>query len=149
MQIIEAVTRSGVGISPGAPILDAAKLMEQRGVGALVVVDDNGGPVGFVTDRDLVRRGTAGHLDPSARVDAVMSSPAVTVDAGVDAAEACAAFVANSIRHLVVTQDGTFVGVVTMKDVMPGVPVPTGPARPRSASVTSASARRQTPAKAG
>ena len=148
MQVIEAVSRNGVGIGPGASIVDAARLMEQRGVGALVVVDE-GFPVGFVTDRDLVRRGTAGRLDPSARIDAVMSLPAVTVDADADVLEACAAFEANSIRHLVVTRGGTLVGVVTMKDVMPAVPLPRTPTRPSTASVPSASRRRPAPAKVG
>ena len=118
MQVIEAVTRSGVSISPAATLVDAAKLMEQRGVGALVVVDQ-GVPVGFVTDRDLVRRGTAHRLAPGARVDAVMSAPVVTIESTSDLRAASDALVAHSIRHLVVTRGGTFVGVVNAHDVAP------------------------------
>ncbi len=118
MQVIEAVTRSGVSISPAATLVDAANLMEQRGVGALVVVAE-GVPVGFVTDRDLVRRATAHRLAPSARVDAVMTAPVVTIDASTDLRAATEALDAHAIRHLVVTRGDTFVGVVNVQDVQP------------------------------
>lgn len=118
MHVIDAVTRSGVSIRSSATIMDAAKLMEQRGVGSLVVVD-GGEPVGLVTDRDLVRRQTARRLAPDARVDEVMSSPLITIDAEADLRDAAHELDSHSIRHLVVTRKGGFVGVVTEGDLEP------------------------------
>ena len=49
MQAIDVVRRLGVRVSPHRPIRDAAKIMDQAGVGCLAVVDDNR-LVGIVTD---------------------------------------------------------------------------------------------------
>jgi len=80
MRTIEAVRRSAVGIGPERTIREAARMMEEAGVGALAVIQQEQ-LVGIVTDRDLVRRGLALDLPGDARVDAVMSAPVVTVDA--------------------------------------------------------------------
>ena len=59
MRTIEAIRRSGVAVEPGATIRDAAGVMEQAGVGAVVILEQDR-PIGIVTDRDLVCRGLAG-----------------------------------------------------------------------------------------
>ena len=53
MRAIEAVRRSAVGIEPGRTIREAARIMDQAGVGALAVIDGDE-LVGIVTDRDSV-----------------------------------------------------------------------------------------------
>lgn len=137
MQVIEALTRCGVSIGTDATLVDAANLMEERRVGSLVVVDGDV-PVGLVTDRDLVRRATARRLDPAARVDGVMSAPPVTIDAGADLGEALRLFETHAIRHLVVTRDRQFVGVVTWNDIVDDLAAsPRSPLRPRTALLPS------------
>ena len=81
MRTIDRIHRSGVGITPERTIAEAAEIMEQAGVGCLAVIEGDQ-VVGIVTDRDLVRRGMARRLPLDARVDAVMSSPPLTIDAG-------------------------------------------------------------------
>lgn len=117
MRTIDAVRRSGVAIEPDRTVHDAAVLMEQAGVGTLVVVDD-GRPVGILTDRDLVRRVMARGLESSARVDGVMSSPVVTIDADADLHDAFACFRTHALRRLVVERDGKLAGVVTVDDLL-------------------------------
>jgi CBS domain-containing protein len=117
---IDAVRRSGVGIAPDRTVHDAAVLMEQAGVGSLAVVEGDQ-LVGIVTDRDLVRRALAKNLSPEARVDGVMSSPVVTIDARADLRDAFALFRTNAVRRLPVVQDGQFVGMVTVDDLLVGL----------------------------
>lgn len=117
MRTIDAVRRSGVAIAPDRTVHDAAVLMEQAGVGALVVVDDEH-PMGIVTDRDLVRRAMARGLDPTARVDGVMTTPVVTIDADADVHDAFASFRTHALRRLVVLRDGKLAGVVTVDDLL-------------------------------
>jgi CBS domain-containing protein len=117
MRTIEAIRRSGVGITPGQTVREAAGLMEQTGVGSLAVIDD-GRLVGIVTDRDLVRRALARELPADARVDAVMSSPAITINADADHHDAFALFGSYGVRRLAVVQDGRFVGMVTVDDLL-------------------------------
>ncbi|HVA05183.1 MAG TPA: CBS domain-containing protein [Acidimicrobiales bacterium] len=117
MKTIEGIRRSGVAIGPERSIREAACVMEESGVGALVILDVDR-IVGIVTDRDLVRRGLAKGLDLEARVDAVMSAPVVTIDANADLRDSFALFRENALRRLVVTRDRHFVGMITADDLL-------------------------------
>jgi CBS domain-containing protein len=117
MRTIEAVRRSGVGITPDRTIREAAVLMDQAGVGSLAIVDD-GRLVGIVTDRDLVRRAMARDLDLGARVDGVMSSPVVTISADADLHEAFAIFRAHAVRRLAVMRGEQFLGTISVDDLL-------------------------------
>lgn len=117
MRTIEAVRRSGVGIGPDRTIRDAAAIMEQSGVGSVAVIDD-GRLVGIVTDRDLVRRGLARGLPSDSRVDGLMTSPVITIDADDDLHKAFALFRANAVRRLAVVRDDRFVGTVSVDDLL-------------------------------
>ena len=117
MRIIDAVRRPGVPIEADRTIRDAAVLMESTGLGALVVCD-GGEPVGMVTDRDLVRRALAKGLDPEGRVDGVMTMPLETIDAEADLHDAVQVFGSKAVRRLAVVDDGTFVGVVAVDDLV-------------------------------
>jgi CBS domain-containing protein len=117
MRNVEALRRSGVGIAPDRPISEAAMIMEQAGVGSLAIIDGRK-LIGIVTDRDLVRRGLALRLPHDARVDAVMSTPVVTINADADLHEAFAAFRTNAVRRLAVVRGEAFVGMVTVDDLL-------------------------------
>jgi CBS domain-containing protein len=117
MRTIDAVRRSGVGIGPERTVRDAAAVMEQAGVGSLAVIDETR-LVGIVTDRDLVRRALAPGLAPDVRVDTVMTSPVVTIEADADLHDAFALFRTHGIRRLAVLRDGQFVGMITIDDLL-------------------------------
>jgi CBS domain-containing protein len=88
-------------------------------VGSIVVVDDDGLPVGIVTDRDLRRRVVAEGCDPGS-VDAgsIMSAPLVSIRPSAFAFEAVLEMTRHHIRHLVVIDDARAVGVVSSRDIM-------------------------------
>jgi CBS domain-containing protein len=118
MQTIDAVRRPGVSISADQTVTEAAELMEQGGVGALVVADEAGAVVGIVTDRDLVRRAMARGLPGDARVDGVMSLPPITIEHDRDLHEAFGVFREHAIRRLPVLDQGRFVGMLTVDDLL-------------------------------
>jgi CBS domain-containing protein len=117
MQVIEGIRRSGVGVRPEQTIREAATIMEQSGVGALAVVDGEH-LVGLITDRDLVRRGMARNVPYDARIDSLMSTPVVTIDARADLHDAFALFRTHGNRRLAVVQEGRFVGMITVDDLL-------------------------------
>jgi signal-transduction protein with cAMP-binding, CBS, and nucleotidyltransferase domain len=92
-------------------------IMDQAGVGSLAVLDD-GRLVGIVTDRDLVRRGLARDLAPTAPVEKVMSTPVVTIGAEADLHSAFKLFRTHAVRRLAVVDFDDFVGMITVDDLL-------------------------------
>ena len=117
MRTVDVIRRSGVGVEGGTTLRAAAQLMDDSGVGALVVLDGDA-IAGIATDRDLVRRGLARGLSSDARIDSVMSTPVVTIDASADAHDAYAILRTSPIRRLVVVDRGRFVGMVSIDDLL-------------------------------
>lgn len=117
MRVVEATRRSAVGVAGDCTIAKAAQLMDSSGVGALVVLDGEQ-LAGIVTDRDLVRRGLARGLSPDARIDSVMSTNVVTIDADADVHDAFKVFRSNAVRRLPVVQNDRFVAMVTIDDLL-------------------------------
>ena len=90
--------------------------MEQAGVGSLAVVDGDS-LVGFVTDRDIVRRAVARGVPADARIDSVMTTPVVTVGADDPIDIAYGLFATHGLRRLAVVRGTSFVGVLTVDDL--------------------------------
>src|SRR6476469_9523336 len=107
MRVADGIRRSGIGVEPHRTVHEAAAVMEQTGVGALAIIDGDR-LVGVVTDRDLVRRVLARKLSLDARVDAVMSTPPVTIDADADLHQAFALFRSRALRRLAVVRGERF-----------------------------------------
>ncbi|HET6966118.1 MAG TPA: CBS domain-containing protein [Acidimicrobiales bacterium] len=118
MRTIDAVRRSAVAVGPERTVAEAAGVMEAAGVGALGVVDEGGHLLGILTDRDLVCRVLARRAPVDGRVDAVMSAPVTTIDAGADLREAFALFRTHALRRLAVVDQGRFVGMVSVDDML-------------------------------
>jgi CBS domain-containing protein len=117
MRIIQRIHRSAVGIEPNRTVQEAASIMNIAGVGALAVIEGDG-IVGLVTDRDLVRRVMATGMRMDARVDAVMTTDVVTIDADADVSSAFDIFRTHAIRRLPVVRDGSFIGMITIDDLL-------------------------------
>lgn len=103
---------------PSMPLAQAAEAMTSAGVSSLVVVDDDGKPVGIVTERDMLRGLVAcaaketGAPQPS--VGDTMSGPVVTVHADAFLYVAMGRMARHGFRHLVaVDGQGRAVGVIT------------------------------------
>ena len=86
-------------------------------MGSLAVLD-GGRLVGIVTDRDLVRRALARDLPSDARIDAVMTSPVVTIDADADLHAAFALFRTHAVRRLAVVRGAEFLGTIAVDDLL-------------------------------
>lgn len=117
MLTIQRIHRSGVAVAPDRTILDVARVMERSGIGLVAVLDADE-LVGVVTDRDLVRRGLARGMPADSRIDAVMSSPVLTIDADVDLRQANDVFRLHRVRRLAVVDHGRFIGVLSLDDLL-------------------------------
>jgi len=115
----EVINKNVVTISPEAPISEAAYLMMNEDVGALVVVDGETRPVGIITDRDIVVSVIAEGVSPDeATVEQVMTKDPVTVDEDTDLFEMLSTLSEKSIRRLPVTRGGKLKGIVSVDDLI-------------------------------
>jgi len=111
--------RDVITIVPDDSIHAAAKLMNQHGIGGLVVTDDDGQMIGIITERDVLRRVVAERRDPATTaVREVMSTPVVSCRAGAKLEECGAVMTAKRIRHLPVADDDGLVGIITSGDIL-------------------------------
>jgi len=104
-------------IEPIQSVLQAAILMTEKGEGSIVVME--GGAVkGIVTERDLLFKVTAKHMDPATlKVAEIMSSPLISIDPQASIREATKIMIDNKIRRLAVITDGALVGMISVWDV--------------------------------
>ena len=117
MRAIDAARKSPITIPRDRTITEAAGVMDRTAVGALVVVEPDGRPIGIVTDRDIVMRAVARRLSPDARIDAVMSTDLLTLASDADVRDAFAVFDAHAIRRLPLVDGDRLVGMVSTDDL--------------------------------
>ena len=75
MEIRDVMTESVVTAPPSATVREVAEIMRERNVGSVVLVSEEGDPVGFITDRDLAVR--IGDLEIAASITAQVTRAAL------------------------------------------------------------------------
>ena len=101
-------------------VRDAARRMRERGVGTLLVLDDERRPAGILTDRDLALRVVAANKDPlRTNVEEVMTAHPRTVSERAPIEDALALMRSLGVRRLPVVDAGArLVGIVSLDDVL-------------------------------
>lgn len=117
MQISEVMTESVVTAPPDCPVRAVAEIMRERNVGSVVLIDDDGLPVGFVTDRDLAVSVLADGRDPAEPAEGHASSPVVTATPAMTVEAAAELMVGHGIRRLPVIDGDRLIGIVTLDDL--------------------------------
>jgi CBS domain-containing protein len=97
--------------------VEVARLMRDRNVGSVVVVDGSGAPVAMVTDRDLATRVLAGGGREDTQVGDHVSRPLITAEPEMGLDEAAALMVQHRIRRLPVVEGDRLAGIVTLDDI--------------------------------
>ncbi len=103
----------------GQSVTEAAKLLHQRRIGALVVTESNGDIVGIISERDIVR-GMALHPGAvdSLKVRDLMTSSVLVCSPDDSVGNLMGTMTNNRIRHLPVMEHGKLVGIITIGDVV-------------------------------
>ena len=106
-------------IAPGRTIADAARILSERRIGALVVCDDSGCPAGILSERDIVRE--LGRRGPAAledHVSAMMTRAVITCDPEELADTVLGRMTEVRCRHMPVMREGRMVGLISIGDVV-------------------------------
>lgn len=120
-QLIDKKGNEIHAISPDATVFDAIKLMSERGVGALLVMQD-GRLTGVISERDYTRKIILkGRSSSSTTVQEIMTSNIITLTPDNNVDQCMALMNENQIRHLPIVEDGRVIGVVTIMDVIKNI----------------------------
>lgn len=113
-------SRSVVVVGPEESVREAARRMDQYGVGTLVVQEDGQTLLGILSDRDIAIRCVARDLDPDTdTVGDVMTSPVRSVEEGTPIEDALALMAAAGVRRLpVIDEDERVIGILSVDDVL-------------------------------
>jgi CBS domain-containing protein len=114
--VADHMTRSLLSIDAEATLGEAAARMAERGVGAVVVLEDDT-IAAILTERDVLKAVAAGK-DGSASVTDWMTRHPDTIEPADTTDHAASLMIHGGFRHLPVVEDGKVVGIVSIRDLM-------------------------------
>jgi signal-transduction protein with cAMP-binding, CBS, and nucleotidyltransferase domain len=113
----DIMTKALISVEPGTTVFQVAKMMEQGGIGAVLVKKD-GTTSGIITDRDFAIKIATQKLPLETPVDKVTSYPLQTINSSETILIAADQMSSKKIRKLAVVEDGNIVGIITSTDLV-------------------------------
>lgn len=103
-------------VSPATTVLDALRIMADKNIGAVLVMDGDS-LAGIFTERDYARKVVlVGKSSKETPVGEVMTGRLVTIDPTWTAGQCMALMDEQHIRHLPVLEGGKVAGVISIRD---------------------------------
>ena len=116
-QLLENKGHDIWSIAPKSTVFTGLKMMAEKNIGALIVIDECG-VVGIFTERDYCRKIILkGKSSYNVLVDELMTTELISGKAEDTLETAMALMTSNNIRHLPVFEDEELTGIVTLSDV--------------------------------
>ena len=120
MQVKKLLDKKGhdvYSVSPDATVYDALKLMAEREVGALVVVED-GKMVGILSERDYARKIILkGKSSKETPVREIMTSEVIHTSPDEKVRKCLSLMTKHHFRHIPVLEKGRLAGILSIEDV--------------------------------
>ena len=118
LQLLQAKGGQVYSIGPDARVFDALRIMADKDVGALVVMEDDR-LEGIISERDYARKvilhGKSSHELP---VREIMTAQVVTVEPSRSVEDCMTLVTQHRVRHLPVTEGGRLVGILSIGDLV-------------------------------
>jgi signal-transduction protein with cAMP-binding, CBS, and nucleotidyltransferase domain len=113
----DIMTKALISVDPGTSVFQVAKMMEQGGIGAVLMKKD-GTTSGIITDRDYAIKIATQKLPLETPVEKIASSPLETINSSESILSAAGQMSSKKIRKLAVVEDGKIVGIITSTDLV-------------------------------
>lgn len=121
INVRDLVRRKGsrvYSVAPEATVLQALQVMADQNIGAVLAMRGER-VAGILSERDCVRKlELAGKTAAGTRVEEIMTSNVLYVEASQSLDECMAVMIDKNIRHLPVYENGTLIGVISVRDVL-------------------------------
>ena len=121
MQISTILAKKGstvFTVKPDQTVREAVALLVDKRIGAVVIVDGAGHPVGIVSERDIVRELAQNENVMSEPVSRVMTVDVIIARPGDDIRAVSKTMTIRRFRHLPVMDHHELVGIVSIGDVV-------------------------------
>jgi len=106
-----------ITVREDATVKEAVEIMNKHEIGCIIVTK-KGGPVGIVTERDMLKRVLAESRNPEKTlVRDVMTSPLITVSPTTNLQDAAKLMFKRNVKKLPVVAEGKLVGLITLTDL--------------------------------
>jgi len=123
-EILDSKGKAVWSISPKAKVFDALKLMSEKEIGALMVMDEKGEVHGIISERDYARKVMLlGKSSLETQVAEIMTPAGkmVQVKPGATVEECMVIMTGKHVRHLPVCENSKFVGLISIGDVIKSI----------------------------
>lgn len=105
-------------VASDATVLEAMKLMADKNAGAVLVIS-SGRVLGILSERDCIRRlDLQGRSSRETKVEEIMTTRVLYVEAGQSLDECVAIMIDKNIRHLPVYEEGKLIGLISVRDAL-------------------------------
>lgn len=119
-QILRSKPKAAViTVPPGTGVADAARLLAERRIGAVIVSEDGKVPLGIISERDIVRDlGRRGAVCLDEKVDALMTRNLISCGPNDNTDVVLEKMTAGRFRHMPVLEGAEMIGIISIGDVV-------------------------------
>jgi len=119
--LLDKKGRHVIAVAPDASVLDAIKIMADKAIGSLVVMQ-NDDLVGIMSERDYARKVIIkGRSSESTRVSEIMTADVLTTSSSNTVNECMNLMTEKNIRHLPVVEDQRVIGMISIGDLVEAI----------------------------
>lgn len=118
MEVRSGMSKVVLTVGPGHTLREAARMMSEKAVGAAVVIDEDAGGPGVVSERDILISIGRGEDPDAERVGDHMTGTVISAAPDWSLERAAVEMARRHIRHLVVIEEGALVGMLSMRDIV-------------------------------
>lgn len=111
-------TTTVLTIRPQQSLREAAHLLAEHNIGALVVVNEAGGLVGIISERDIIRAAARLENALARSISEVMTREVIIGLPNDDLMAVAHTMTEKRFRHLPIMDRGELVGIISMKDIV-------------------------------
>ena len=117
--IYEIMSKNVVKVNHDISAFEISKIMLQRKISSVSIIDNNNKIIGIVTEKDLVREVCAKNvLANTLKAANVMSSPLITISKNSTINDATKLMVEKKIKHLAIQENNDIIGIVTTYELI-------------------------------
>lgn len=119
--LLDRKGRDIISVKPEISVLDAIRLMAEKGIGSLVVMEDQE-LLGIMSERDYARKVIIkGRSSESTAVSEIMTANVFTTSSSETVNDCMSVMTEKKIRHLPVVEDNVVIGMISIGDLVEAI----------------------------